>query len=159
MVELVMWGRDGGPIDRSATGMRLKRVCASKGESLMPVPYNPLRSKLAGHAVLALLITAAPGVVHAQGMNMPGMEKKQPPKSAAAKTASGTGTVTALNAAGRKITLEHGPMPDINWPAMKMQFAVASTVDLSKVKAGDKVRFTITGSGSAYTIQSMSPSP
>jgi Cu/Ag efflux protein CusF len=124
---------------------------------------NTFRSKLAGHAVLALLLTAAPGFlspVHAQGMNMPGMgEKKEAPKSAAAKTATGTGTVTGLNAAGRKVTLDHGPMPEINWPAMKMEFAVAGAVDLSKVKAGDKVRFTVTGSGSAYTVQSMSPSP
>lgn len=45
------------------------------------------------------------------------------------------------------------------WTAMKMKFAVASVVDLSNVKAGDKVRFTITGSGRAYTVQSMSPSP
>lgn len=128
----------------------------------MPLDDNTFSLKLVGRAALALLLTAAPELlspVHAQGMNMPGMEKKEAPKAAAAKTASGTGTVTALNAAGRKVTLEHGPMPEMNWPAMKMEFAVAGAVDLSKVKAGDKVRFTITSSGSAHTIQSMSPSP
>lgn len=128
----------------------------------MPRHDNSFHLKLAGPAVLALLLTAAPGLlspVHAQGMNMPGMEKKEAPKGAAAKTAAGTGTVTALNAAGRKVTLDHGPMPEMNWPAMKMEFGVASAVDLSKVKAGDKVRFTITSSGSAHTIQSISPSP
>lgn len=124
----------------------------------MPVPYNPLHLKLAQHAVLALLVAAAPGLVHAQGMNMPGMEKKEAPK-AAAKTATGTGTVTALNVASRKVTLDHAPMPEINWPAMKMEFSVAGNIDLSKVKAGDKVRFTMTSSGSANTIQSMSPAP
>ena len=93
-------------------------------------------------------------------MNMPGMgEKKAAPMSAAAKSAKGTGTVTALNEAGRKVTLDHGPIPEISWPAMKMEFAVASAVDLSKVKTGDKVTFTVTSSGSAYTVQSISPSP
>lgn len=55
----------------------------------------------------------------------------------------------------------HPTMDDARhqWTAMKMKFAVASVVDLSNVKAGDKVRFTITGSGRAYTVQSMSPSP
>jgi Cu(I)/Ag(I) efflux system protein CusF len=128
----------------------------------MPLRDNQLRLKLAGGAVLALLLAAAPGLsssVHAQGMNMPGMEKKEAPKGAAAKTASGTGTVTALNAAGRKVTLDHGPMPELNWPAMKMEFGVAGGVDLSKVKAGDKVRFSVTSSGSTHTIKSMSPSP
>jgi Cu(I)/Ag(I) efflux system protein CusF len=152
-----MYGRKGRPVDE---------VCAEyfahKGESLMSLHDNTFRLKLAGAAALALLLGAAPGLVssaHAQSMNMPGMEKKEAPKAAAAKSAAGTGTVTALNAAGRKVTLDHGPMPEMNWPAMKMEFAVAGGVDLSKVKAGDKVRFTITSSGSAHTVQSISPSP
>ena len=32
---------------------------------------------------------------------------------------------------------------------MKMEFATAPSVDLSKVKAGDKVRFTLSGSGNS----------
>ena len=125
----------------------------------MSLRYNPLRLKLAERAVLALLISAAPSLVHAQGMSMPGMEKKDASKGAATKTATGTGTVTAVNAAGRKLTLDHGPMPEVNWPAMKMEFTVAGGVDLSKIKAGDKVRFNMTSSGSTHTIQSMTPSP
>jgi Cu(I)/Ag(I) efflux system protein CusF len=124
----------------------------------MPVPYNPLHLKLARHAVLALLVAAAPGLVHAQSMNMPGMEKKEPSK-AAAKSATGTGTVTALNAAGRKVTLDHAPMPELNWPAMKMEFTATGAADLSKVKTGDKVRFTVMSAGNAYIIQSISPAP
>jgi Cu/Ag efflux protein CusF len=91
--------------------------------------------------------------LHAQDMKqMPGMGS---PKQAT--TASGTGTVTAVNVASRKITLDHGPMPEIKWPAMKMEFAAAPSVDLSKVNTGDKVRFTISGSGSSYTVQSIAP--
>ena len=86
--------------------------------------------------------------------NMP--MSKDAPKTAA-KSASGTGTVVALNAAGKKITFDHGPMPEIDWPAMKMEFPVAPSVDLSKVKTGDKVKFTLTGSGKNYTVQSISP--
>jgi Cu(I)/Ag(I) efflux system protein CusF len=89
-------------------------------------------------------------------MNMPGMKDT---KGKAAKTATGTGTITSLNAAGRKVTLDHAPMPEINWPAMKMEFPVAASVDLAKLKTGDKVRFTVSGSGSNYTVQSMTPAP
>jgi Cu(I)/Ag(I) efflux system periplasmic protein CusF len=93
------------------------------------------------------------GIAYAQDMKqMPGMGS---PKQGT--TASGTGTVTAVNAANRKITLDHGPMPEIKWPAMKMEFAVAPSVDLSKVKTGDKLRFTVSGSGSTYTVQSIAP--
>jgi Cu/Ag efflux protein CusF len=97
--------------------------------------------------------------VRAQGMQqnmkpMPGMgDAKQQ------TTASATGTITAINAADRKITFNHGPIPEIKWPAMKMEFPVAPSVDLSKAKVGDKVRFTLSGSGNAYTVQSISLAP
>ena len=71
----------------------------------------------------------------------------------------GTGTVTALNAANHKVTLDHGPIPAINWPPMKMEFAAAPSVDLAKLKTGDKVNFTLSGSGNTYTVQSISPTP
>jgi Cu/Ag efflux protein CusF len=74
--------------------------------------------------------------------NMPGMGATQQPK-----TAAGVGTVIAVNPANRKVTLDHGPMPEINWPAMKMEFATAPSIDLSKVKPGDKVRLMLSGSG------------
>ena len=76
-----------------------------------------------------------------------------------ATTASATGTITAVNAANHKITFDHGPIPAINWPAMKMEFAVASSVDLAKVKTGDKVNFTLSGSEGTYTVQTISPAP
>ena len=109
---------------------------------------------------LALLFGMGPalftsGEVRAQASkmdNMPGMGKTKE-----AATASGTGTVTAVNAASRKVTLDHGPIAEIKWPAMKMEFTTAPSVELSKVKVGDKVRFTLRGSGSSYTVQSISP--
>ena len=100
----------------------------------------------------ALLLSAE---VRAQGMQqMPGMgDAKQE------TMASATGTVTAINTADRKVTFNHGPISEIKWPAMKMEFAVVPSVDLSKVKVGDKVRFTLSGSKNSYTVQSISPAP
>ena len=91
---------------------------------------------------------------------MSDMKKMAPMSDAkAAKSATATGTVTALNAADHKITFDHGPIPAINWPAMTMEFAVAPSVDLAKVKTGDKVNFTLSGSGGTYTVQSITPAP
>jgi Cu/Ag efflux protein CusF len=114
----------------------------------------------AGLLAWTLLIGFAPmllasGDVRAQGMqDMPGMGKAKQ-----ATTAAGTGTVTSVNIQNRKVTLDHGPIAEINWPAMKMEFAAAPSVDLSKVKTGDKVRFTLSGSGNTYTVQSIGPAP
>jgi Cu(I)/Ag(I) efflux system protein CusF len=98
----------------------------------------------------------SPADVRAQGMTqMPGMDEGTKQEA----TASATGTVTAIDAAGRKITFNHGPIPEIKWPAMKMEFPVVPSVDLSKVKVGDKVRFTLSGSKNSYTVQSINPAP
>ena len=105
-------------------------------------------------ALIAGSLTISSGPSSAQMGNMP--MSKDAPKTAT-KSASGTGTVIALNTAGKKITFDHAPMPELDWPAMKMEFPVAPSVDLSKVKKGDKVRFTLTGSGKAYTVQSIAP--
>ena len=108
-------------------------------------------------AMLAGLLTAllSSAEVRAQGMqSMPGMGDAKK-----GTMASATGTVTAINASDRKVTFDHGPIPEIKWPAMKMEFPVVQSVDLSKVKVGDKVRFTLSGSGNSYTVQSISPAP
>lgn len=124
------------------------------------------RRPRAGYLAWALVIGMAPallpgGDARAQGMNMkdmPGMKKDMPTKKGeATKAATATGTVTAMDTAKRKVTLDHGPIPDIDWPAMKMEFSVAPSVDLSKVKTGDRVQFTLSGSGNSYTVQSISP--
>ncbi len=132
-------------------------------EYSMSTSQNAFRLPHAGILAWGLLIGMSPvllpfGEVRAQGMppnmnQMPGMDGAKQ-----GTTASATGTVTAVNAANRKITFDHGPIPEIKWPAMKMEFPVAPSVDLSKVKTGDKVRFTLSGSGSSYTVQSISPS-
>lgn len=93
------------------------------------------------------------------GMNDSKMSDTKMSDTKKTKTADATGTITALNAANHKITFDHGPIPAIDWPAMKMEFAVAPSVDLAKLKTGDKVKFTLSGSGNTYTVQSISPAP
>jgi Cu/Ag efflux protein CusF len=131
-------------------------------ESSMIILNNEFRVLRRAAFAWMLLVGTAPALLAAgearaqamsPNMDMPGMSGSQQ-----AKTATGVGTVTAVNAASRKVTFDHGPMPDINWPAMKMEFSTAPSVDLSKVRPGDKVRFTLSGSGNSYTVQSISPS-
>jgi Cu(I)/Ag(I) efflux system protein CusF len=114
-----------------------------------------------GLAILVLSATLVSSAeVHAQGIQQKSMDRMPGMGDAKQGTmAAATGTVTAVNMADRKITFNHGPIPDIKWPAMKMEFPVVPSVDLSKVKVGDKVRFTLSGSGNAYTVQSIDPAP
>lgn len=86
--------------------------------------------------------------------NMPGMSGGS---ASAATSASATGIVESVNAAQRKIKLNHEPIPAFNWPAMSMEMAAAPSVDLSKVAPGGKVKFTVTKDpDGTYTVQSLS---
>lgn len=72
--------------------------------------------------------------------------------------AQGTGTVNSVNAAGHKINVSHGPISAIGLPAMTMDFAVSSSVDLSTVQPGSRIKFTIEQEqGGSYVIQSITP--
>ena len=59
------------------------------------------------------------------------------------KMGKGTGTVTAIDKAAGKITLDHGPIPAVGWPAMTMAFKAKPEL-LDSVAVGDKVAFDLT---------------
>ncbi|EMD83350.1 efflux RND transporter periplasmic adaptor subunit [Pacificimonas flava] len=53
-----------------------------------------------------------------------------------------SGKVTALDPGDRQITISHGPVPELRWPAMTMAFGVRDDVQLRGLQRGGKVRFT-----------------
>ena len=57
-----------------------------------------------------------------------------------APAASATGTVESIDIANGKITIAHGPVPALKWPAMTMAF-VATPEQIQSVQAGQQVEF------------------
>lgn len=68
--------------------------------------------------------------------------------AAAAKTGHATGVVTAVDSKAKTVTIKHGPIPGVGWPGMTMTFKADPPALASKVKAGDKVAFTVKVQGS-----------
>lgn len=68
-----------------------------------------------------------------------------------AKMAKSTGTVTAIDAASGKITLEHGAIAAVEWPAMTMVFTAKPEL-LKGIAVGDKFDFDLTVSGNAGEV-------
>lgn len=52
-----------------------------------------------------------------------------------------SGTIKKVDAAQKKITIKHGELKDLEMPAMTMVFAAGDAVDVTKLKAGQKVKF------------------
>ena len=53
-----------------------------------------------------------------------------------------SGTVEKVDTAQSKITIDHGPIPNLNMDAMSMVFRAQDPALLKDVKEGDKVQFT-----------------
>ena len=62
------------------------------------------------------------------------------------------GEVRKVDKDAKKITIRHGPLQNLDMPAMTMVFQVAEPGLLDKVKAGDKVKFQAEKIGGAFTI-------
>lgn len=97
-----------------------------------------LRSLIAPIALLAAACSPPASQEPAKtdaGMNM------EPQASAAAGPVAGTGTVTQVDAAAGTITINHGAIDAISWPAMTMQFTAENPAILQGITEGDSVSF------------------
>lgn len=72
----------------------------------------------------------------------------------AIKGGKGTGTVTAIDAKSGKITLDHGPVVELEWPAMTMGFGVGPDL-LKGIAVGDEVAFDVEWNGKSATVTSI----
>ena len=70
----------------------------------------------------------------------------------ATRTYSGSGKVTAI--AGRQVSIAHGPIPEIGWPAMTMTFSAPGGLERG-LEAGDNVRFWFRQEDDSYVLTSL----
>jgi len=94
-------------------------------------------------ALAAALAVAAPAAAQHEGH---GAMATTP----AAGAIQGKGTVKAVNAKAGTITLHHGPIPALKWPAMTMTFKATPDV-LKAAKTGKSVAFTLNAAGDQVT--------
>ncbi len=74
-------------------------------------------------------------------------------------TGEAEGVIKGVDAEAHKARIEHGPITGtLAMPGMAMAFRVAPTIDLSAVKPGDKVKFTVTRDEKGlFLIEKMTP--
>lgn len=65
------------------------------------------------------------------------------------------GEIKKVDKQAGKITVKHGPLVNLDMPAMTMVFKVKDPAMLEWVKAGDKVKFTVEKINGAFTITAM----
>ena len=74
--------------------------------------------------------------------------------AASLQRGTGAGTVTAIDAGKGSVTLDHGAIAGLNWPAMQMGFE-AKPEQLAGLQVGDKVDFEVEWNGKTGSLTSI----
>jgi Cu(I)/Ag(I) efflux system periplasmic protein CusF len=108
----------------------------------------------------ALIVVAMPALLIVAGCSKPAEQTAKPVATDAmanmvmptdAKSGKGVGKVTAIDPATGKITLDHGPITELQWPAMTMGFGTKPDM-LKDIDVGDSVAFEFEWDGSKAEI-------
>lgn len=70
------------------------------------------------------------------------------------RTGTGAGKVISINMETGAISIDHGPIKQLDWPAMTMGFSAKPEL-LKGIAVGDKVAIEIKGSGTNYEVTSI----
>lgn len=79
---------------------------------------------------------------------MAGMDHAAP----AAKTGQGTGVITAIDTKANTLTIRHGAIPSVNWPAMTMTFKASPPALLHGLSVGQTIEFDVRTQGMAAEV-------
>ncbi|MGD9471191.1 MAG: copper-binding protein [Novosphingobium sp.] len=79
------------------------------------------------------------------------------PMATEMKHGKGMGTVTGIDEAKGMVTLDHGDIAELQWPAMKMDFAIKPEL-LADIRVGDRVDFELDWDGKAGTVTKIAKS-
>lgn len=79
------------------------------------------------------------------------------PASTSAEMQMVDGQVKKVDKSAGKVTLSHGPLVNLNMPAMTMVFRVKEAGWLEQMKAGDKIRFMADNVNGAITVVHFEP--
>lgn len=82
-----------------------------------------------------------------------------PELQVAQANASVDGEVRKVDKGAGKITLRHGPIPNLDMPAMTMVFRAQDPAMLDRVKEGDKVKFSADKVGGQMTVTKIDKAP
>ena len=92
----------------------------------------------------ALACASAPTVALATSHDAPAGAQAAAPLS--------QGEVRKVDKDAAKITIRHGPLANLDMPAMTMVFQVKERAMLDQVKAGDKIQFVAEKVDGAFTV-------
>lgn len=149
------------------TGRR-KVVIVRRGGAFVPVPVTTGRELQDWTQILSGIEAGADVVVSGQFLIdseaslsgvMERLNANAPQPGAEPQLPAATGTIRSMNLQQGSVTIAHGPVPALNWPAMTMTFTVRNSALLRGLRVGERVEFTFRQEGERYVIQQIGRAP
>ena len=97
-----------------------------------------------------VLVTAFVGSLVLFGCNQQQQAAAPAAAPAEAGTYSATGTLTVVN--NDVVMIDHGPVAELDWPAMDMTYIVSNPAMVKDLKPGEPVRFSFRQNGFGYEL-------
>ena len=105
----------------------------------------------------SLIAFSTLGAVSAQAASDHAGHAMASPSAASAEMQMIDAQVKKVDKAAGKVTLSHGPLTNLNMPAMTMVFKVSNAAWLDQMKSGDKIRFMADNVNGAITVVHFEP--
>lgn len=107
----------------------------------------------AAAAAAAALVVASPAIAQKPADDHSAHHAPGAPGAPAEPAGALTdGEIRRVDREAKKLTIKHGPIQNLDMPAMTMVFQVKDAAMLDQVKAGDKVKFRAEKDGGQYTV-------
>lgn len=106
---------------------------------------------------MKLIVAALVTVLSPISVTLPAMAHSGEVHAAAPQTAQGDGVVKGINLQSGTVTLKHGPIAALKWPAMTMTFKVESPALLNGVTVGEKVNFVLKNDNGKPVVSEIHP--
>jgi Cu(I)/Ag(I) efflux system protein CusF len=104
-------------------------------------------------AAVALALQTAPVFAQAGAAKDPHAGHNMAPDiQMQTKTYKASGVVKKIDAAKGSVTLAHGPVPELKWPAMTMGFTVKDKALLDKLAVDKTIDFEFVEQGKGYVV-------
>lgn len=115
-----------------------------------------IKNTLQSLMLISLLPAATLAVAQGDDMKgMKGMDMSAQTSAAPKATHMAQGIVKAVNIKGGAVTIAHGPVKTLNWPAMTMAFMVHDKALFNKLSVGKEIQFEITPMGQGYMLSAV----
>ena len=115
-----------------------------------------MKRALACCLAFAISTSSIPLAAQSQGagaVDTKGMDPRKDPEVANAH--KGSGVVKSVDEKKGSVTIAHGSIQSMNWPAMTMAFAAKDRKMIEAIKPGTKVEFQFVQQGATYVITSI----